>query len=104
MQRTRRGPAWIAACLAALLVMAFAAPAAVAQDDPTEGPEPVDTDGDGQRDDWDGDGLPDDTDTSDCDSRGKMPWRSASPEGSPCTLEAISTANMTATGRAAAAT
>ncbi len=67
MRRTRRGLAWIAASLAALLVMTFLAPTAGAQDDPTAPSDPVDTDGDGQRDDWDGDGLPDDTDTTDCE-------------------------------------
>jgi len=63
MRRTRTGIASIAACLAALMVMTFLAPTAGAQDEP---PEPVDTDGDGQRDDWDGDGLPD-NDDDDCE-------------------------------------
>ena len=64
MRRTRRGVASIAACLAALLTLTFLAPTAGAQDEP---PEPVDTDGDGQRDDWDGDGLPDNDDDKPCE-------------------------------------
>ncbi|MDW3217921.1 MAG: hypothetical protein R8F63_04845 [Acidimicrobiales bacterium] len=68
MRPTRQGSqgrtkAWIAAGLVSLLVTMFLAPSASAQDDPIE---PVDTDGDGQRDDWDGDGLPDNDDDLPC--------------------------------------
>ena len=63
MRPKRHGKAAIATALAALLVMTFLAPGANAQDDPVE---PVDTDGDGQRDDWDGDGLPDNDDEFPC--------------------------------------
>jgi hypothetical protein len=51
--------------------MTFLAPTAGAQDDP---PEPVDTDGDGQRDDWDRDGLPDnDDDDEPCEWAARCP-------------------------------
>lgn len=63
MRPKRHGKATLATALAALLVMTFLAPGANAQDDPVE---PVDTDGDGQRDDWDGDGLPDNDDEFPC--------------------------------------
>ncbi|MEM7140369.1 MAG: hypothetical protein AAF548_04990 [Actinomycetota bacterium] len=49
--------------MVALLVGVFLVPSAAAQDDI----EPVDTDGDGQRDDWDGDGLPDNDDDDQCE-------------------------------------
>jgi len=64
MRRTRGGVGSLAACLAALLALVFLAPGAGAQDDPAE---PVDTDGDGQRDDWDGDGEPDNDDDNPCE-------------------------------------
>ncbi|MFT5204146.1 MAG: hypothetical protein ACI9C1_003553 [Candidatus Aldehydirespiratoraceae bacterium] len=62
-----RRPRWlggVSASITALLLVTFLAPMASAQEDL---PEPVDTDGDGQRDDWDGDGEPDNNDDLPCE-------------------------------------
>lgn len=64
MTRTRHKLGTIAACLSALLVTTFLVPTAGAQDEPAT---PIDTDGDGQRDDWDGDGRPDNDDDRPCE-------------------------------------
>lgn len=92
MRWTRHGLGTIAACLTAALVMAVLAPTAGAQD---ESLQPVDTDGDGQRDDWDGDGLPDNDDDRPCEWDDKdddantgvpdgIPDAAGTPEGDSC--------------------
>lgn len=76
----RRATATSAAALALLLGTAVLAPAIGAQDTP----EPVDTDGDGQRDDWDGDGAPDNDDDDPCEWDDKDDdANSGSPDGIP---------------------